>query len=201
MPENQGRSRDKRFLDRVFTPEEQDLIRGTGQSADAVLWALWAGKEGAYKALNKQAPFISAVPRRYKVVFAEKNPTAFYCKAGPGEFPAVVETPVENVFLRIRFTPCYVHCLAMTAPVMQEKKVVFRVIKRYNSQDVPSDLHREARTLLSAMLNVSPALVEIHRTRTPMGYGPPHVVADGRLADVDISLSHDGIYGAVAVCH
>ena len=47
-----GRSRDTRFLARVFTEEERDTIL-SASDPDRWLWIHWAGKEAIYKSVSK----------------------------------------------------------------------------------------------------------------------------------------------------
>lgn len=66
-PGNPGKSGDDRFCARVFTAEERALITGA-PSPDALLWALWAAKEAAYKAVSRGDPAVCSIPRQYRVV-------------------------------------------------------------------------------------------------------------------------------------
>ncbi|MBN2439510.1 MAG: 4-phosphopantetheinyl transferase family protein [Deltaproteobacteria bacterium] len=66
-PGNPGKSMDGRFLGRVFTTEERALIAGSSRP-DALLWALWAAKEAAYKAVSRGNPAACSIPRQYRVV-------------------------------------------------------------------------------------------------------------------------------------
>lgn len=50
--EAQNKHLDKRFLERVFSPGEIRAIQGA-QNKDLFLWVLWAAKEAAYKACQK----------------------------------------------------------------------------------------------------------------------------------------------------
>lgn len=68
-PENQGKSGDGRFLARVFTDQEQEMI-ALAARPDTLLWSLWAAKEAAYKAISGGSPDLSSVPRRYPVHLA-----------------------------------------------------------------------------------------------------------------------------------
>lgn len=65
-PGNIGKSSDARFCGRVFTAEERDWIAGAALP-DALLWAIWAAKEAAYKAVSRDDPAVCSVPRRYKI--------------------------------------------------------------------------------------------------------------------------------------
>lgn len=51
-PGVRNKSQDKRFLERVFTPLEQQWILFNPQP-DRALWSLWAAKEATYKALAR----------------------------------------------------------------------------------------------------------------------------------------------------
>ncbi len=57
---------DRRFIARVFTPEEQERI-DRSESPDATLWMLWAAKEAAFKAVSKLKPGLSFTHRVYAV--------------------------------------------------------------------------------------------------------------------------------------
>ena len=51
-PRHRGKVRERRFLDRVFTPKEQRDI-GSSSEPDRALWIRWAGKEAAFKTVSK----------------------------------------------------------------------------------------------------------------------------------------------------
>jgi phosphopantetheine--protein transferase-like protein len=51
-PRHVGKARDRRFLERVFSPREQEEIRNA-DDPDRALWARWAGKEAAFKTVSK----------------------------------------------------------------------------------------------------------------------------------------------------
>ncbi|MBE0557548.1 MAG: 4'-phosphopantetheinyl transferase superfamily protein, partial [Proteobacteria bacterium] len=54
-PDNRGKSGDDRFLGRVFTAEERELI-ARAAAPNTLLWSLWAAKEAAYKAVSGDDP-------------------------------------------------------------------------------------------------------------------------------------------------
>lgn len=78
-----------RFLERVFTPKEQQCI---GMSAEE-LWVHWAAKEAAYKALKRLDPRLPFIPRKFE----------FY-----RERSVVVHGKYE-LYTRCRLGPDYVH--------------------------------------------------------------------------------------------
>ena len=67
-PDVRRKSQDTRFINRVFTQGEQEQIFGS-TNPDVMLWALWAGKESAYKIVSKSYPAVPSVPRAYNVSF------------------------------------------------------------------------------------------------------------------------------------
>jgi hypothetical protein len=80
-PGNRGKSRDERFLARVFTTDERELITRAA-APDTLLWVLWAAKEAAYKAVSGGDPAVCSIPRRYPVhietsaLFGNRDPLA-----------------------------------------------------------------------------------------------------------------------------
>jgi hypothetical protein len=51
-PRHTGKAGDERFLQRVFSEEEQEDIRSS-ENPDRALWIRWAGKEAAFKTISK----------------------------------------------------------------------------------------------------------------------------------------------------
>jgi phosphopantetheine--protein transferase-like protein len=51
-PRHRGKAGDTRFLERVFSKEEQADI-GSAHDSDEALWLRWAGKEAAFKTISK----------------------------------------------------------------------------------------------------------------------------------------------------
>lgn len=199
-PENRGKSRNRRFLERVFTPEEQAIIQGAAEP-DAILWAIWAGKEGAYKALSKQNASIPSIPKRYAVTFSEGDSQ----KGGRREeretdivLTGLVNTPVGAVSFRTVWTTGYVHCLAARGASLLDSRIIVTISEMGGESDPSLGLRREIIGRLASLLNTRPSDIEIRRLRTPQGYGPPYVLVKGEPAAIDISLSHDGAYGAAA---
>jgi phosphopantetheinyl transferase (holo-ACP synthase) len=198
-PENLDKSRNGRFLNRVFTPDEQELIGRMRKFPDAVLWALWAGKEGAYKAVIKNNPDISSSPKRYRVKFLDEDVEDFVDRSGGAALSGLIETPAGEVSFRTFFTPRYVHCLAMAGACLPDEMLTFQVLCLQDPSDLSAALRWEAAERIAALLGVSPSVISIRRTRTPQGYGPPRVLVAEQETSIDISLSHDGHYGAFAL--
>lgn len=201
-PENKGKSRDRRFLARVFTPEEQAVIK-EAIDPDAILWAIWAAKEGAYKALSKGDDLLPSIPRRYIVIFSGENQHLNDRRANADEEEIIltgeVHTPAGPVSFRTLWAAGYIHCLVI-ADAGNDTKIFEHVWDFKGDTDPSNELRQAARTSLASLLGVRPTDLEIRRLRTALGDGPPQVLLKGCPTDVDISLSHDGVYGAAAFC-
>jgi len=63
---NLNRSGQKRFLEKLFTPSEQQLI-ATSDMPDHMVWALWSIKESAYKVVNRSTGIRLYAPLLYEV--------------------------------------------------------------------------------------------------------------------------------------
>lgn len=96
--------RRKGYLEKVFTPAEQLLIR---QAADATImvWLLWSMKEAAYKIYNRQTQIRTYAPLKFICTLR--------CFEGQ---TAWGEVAYENhVFLTKAFiAACFIHTVAVT---------------------------------------------------------------------------------------
>lgn len=208
LPDNLEKIRDRRFLDRVFTDSERIFIEQYQEYGNDALWALWAAKESAYKALSKGTPDVPSTPRRYRVDFSvlapdgTKSSDGQVQKIGPNKdsiWTGIVKTPAENVFCQALLTPDYVHCLAVTGGCLQEKRMISQVLKWNEQQDPSVTLRRAAIQRIADTALLNPSAIEIKRHPTPKGLGPPRVFVHHQPSTIDISLSHDGRYGAFAL--
>jgi len=218
--DNQGKSRDDRFVGRVFTTEERDRIAGAS-CPDKILWALWAAKEAAYKAVSRNAPSIRSTPRRYSVVFDGWNPCRGIDHAehsagrggpdgrGKGEktdAPAISEgqltgrvlTPGGEVALRTIVTDDYVHALTVS-----REEDFAALIHRVDLLDAEKDtggasafVRRQLLSEIARRLECPLDDLEIRKERS--GPGAPGVFLQGRPLAAEVSLSHDGRFTAFA---
>ncbi|MDQ5986716.1 MAG: hypothetical protein CSYNP_02447 [Syntrophus sp. SKADARSKE-3] len=199
MPENRKKTGNRRFLNRVFTLEEQEAI-GRADRPDAMLWALWAGKEGAYKALCKLDPLVVSIPKLYQVRYLTQIETT---DAGP-RWSGIADTPGGPVALEVVLATDYVHCLAMAGGSTLHGRaingVTFQIIDVSDDADASIILRRAVAGHIAGRMKLAPSDIEIHRAQVEKGLGPPYVLIGGKPTDMDISLSHDGRYGAFAVC-
>lgn len=199
---NNRKSEDVRFIERVFTPAEKDLIFSSLRSdgPDQALWSLWACKEAAFKAVSKSGA-VSSSPLEYTVFL---NP-AGVANGKIRMFRGSVSTPAGILPLRLVRNSNYVHAVASTG-ADETINSVFWVVCNINlrrSEVTPhmqSMLVRRAVTMkLAKYINASPQDMEIvRRKRNGSGLGPPVLLVGGRESGIEISLSHDGLFLAYA---
>jgi phosphopantetheinyl transferase (holo-ACP synthase) len=200
-PQNMGKSRDTRFINRVFGHSERELI-STAENQDAFLWALWAGKEAAYKLVKKHEPSATSVPRLYKVSLDCAEGSVGVSSEGYA-LTGFVDTPYGRIEIKVLITSDYVHCIGTTSTLDKIDTVVWHVDRvspdSHVSPDYESAFVRKALKLrLSIYCNESPENIEIRRVKGPYGLGPPFVCINGEPAAIDVSLSHDGLMAAYA---
>jgi phosphopantetheinyl transferase (holo-ACP synthase) len=196
-----GKSRDTRFINRVFTPQEQELI-SRAENQDAVLWALWAGKETAYKLVKKHDPSATSVPRLYKVSL-DCVEESVGLSPGSDTLTGFVDSPYGRIEIKVFISSDYVHCIGTTSAPDEMDALVWHVDRMspdsQASPDYESIFVRKALKLrLSTYFDESPENIEIRRVKSSYGLGPPFVSINGEPAAIDVSLSHDGLLAAYA---
>jgi hypothetical protein len=200
-PHNTGKSRNTRFLNRVFTADEKrQIFNAAPVHPDIILWSLWAGKETAYKVISKDNPTVSSVPRLYEVSlfqgcdFKEQVSPSFSNTRCDG----FVDTPGNRVYIRVCIHRDYVHCIGNSCSAETLDSMVWHVDTVgpdiYPPMADSSVLVRVAlKKHLASHYNIRPEQIDIKREKTLKGgLGPPFIYLNGRQADIDISLSHDG---------
>jgi hypothetical protein len=193
------KSRDVRFVTRVFTENERTLISGAS-APDQMLWSLWAGKETAYKVMQKMNPGITAAPGRYGVTLREPE-----CIGTDGHLCArgVVDTPDGSVPVMVTRGTDYIHCIGTLDDESLLRSVIGRVGTLNDSHETPARISASVRAFakgaIARCMNCDQDAVSIVRSASERGFGPPIVYINDHKSDVDISLSHDGKFIAYAV--
>ena len=205
-----GKEQDRRFMDRVFTPEERARILDAAAPTIA-LWKTWAAKEAAYKVACKI---------REKVVFAHR---AFEVEPGAaGTLGHWAQVRFEDLDIRVRWeTACdYIHCVGQ----LVRHPGGDGAITPRSPRQVLSDIVHHGQTLGGTLMAAEQASVystasararlvarrlierwelqgaEVLRQWRDWGWSPPVVASQGEpLAGFDVSLSHDGRFVAAAV--
>lgn len=170
-----------------------------------MLWALWTGKEAAYKAIQKDQLDVTSIPRRYQVQFDRTEETELPASLLTGErrLRGTVATPRGNIKLETLITASYVHSLATSFAPSSGTRIVWQV-ERMPCDD-PSPAYESCyvraaakRHLAQYLPGSSPQDIDIRREQGPRGLGPPLVYLRDQVTAVDISLSHEGVFAAYA---
>lgn len=191
-PGNLGKSADGRFLGRVFTAEERDLIAGAARP-DILLWTLWAVKEAAYKAVSRNDPTVCSIPRRYRVALETEDSVGKAVRIA-----GKVITPRGELALRVAVAADYVH--ALTAGADEDIERLCQRIERLEGTESgvnPSAFVRGALLREIAHRLGCPA-GDLSVVKGPGGPGIPRVLFRGCLLAAEVSLSHDGRFVAFA---
>ncbi|MHB8909642.1 MAG: 4'-phosphopantetheinyl transferase superfamily protein [Syntrophales bacterium] len=195
-PENRGKSGDDRFLDRVFTAREREMI-AAARSPDTLLWSLWAAKEAAYKAVGGDDPSVCSIPRRYPVLIDGGEAAGTSTAAGSeGCLAGRVVTPLGEVVLRITVTDDYVHAVAAGSP-----SVLAGIIQRVDRIDRAEAAGDESPFVRGQLIReiarrLGCPVADLAVLKEPSVSDVPRVFLRGRPLGADISLSHDGRFAA-----
>jgi phosphopantetheinyl transferase (holo-ACP synthase) len=183
-PGNPGKSMDGRFCDRVLTVEERALLVGAEQP-DALLWAIWAAKEAAYKAISRDDPAVCSIPRQYHVVLDMGNGAGMVARLA-----GKVITPRGELALRVALTADRVHAVAAGSEAALD-----RLCGRVEGLDGAGDPSPFVRAGLireiARFLGCAAGDLSVVKDR-----GAPRMLFRGRLLAAEVSLSHDGRFVA-----
>jgi len=193
--ETVGKSEDLRFMERVFNSSEQRMVFNTVHP-DSILWALWAAKESAYKAVSKFNPVVGSAPKHYPVKLNSLN--------NNNVATGTVVSPIGPVVIKIEFHQDYVHCLGLFGPKSMFSTIVYSaepISKKDTGGKSTSEIESAAVRYLAAKrlasyLKMAVCDISIVRLKKNNQRMPPKVYAKGHPQPMDISLSHDGRFAA-----
>ena len=168
----------KRFLDKIFTVEEQQLIVNSVDS-NLTIWKLWAVKESAYKLLVQQG---------FKPEFAPKK---IICKKENDLFLASIWN--NNVIVN-----CRANTQMIYAQTISEKQKVINRFFRLDSiayQKQSNQLQLALKKKASEILKIDIQFIHLLKTSNNI----PRLTYKNALLPVNISITHHGYYGAYAL--
>lgn len=187
-PANVQKSGDSRFLKKILTDAEIEVVINA-ENSDEALWSIWACKETAYKVIKKTFPNAAFIPRKWQVSF---NRSQLECSEGE----VVIEGKV-GIFIRLFFNYDYIHCVGVNK--LAELDKIISGVEFLPEEDNPSLFSRlclEKRLAEHFLLDSNQ--IKIRRIKERGELQPPRTYIDGRETDIDISLSHDGRFVAYA---
>jgi len=179
----------------VFTIPEQRQI-AVAAEPDALMWALWAGKETAYKVIRKSHPDVASTPKRYEVTLSPPIPD----RTSIGS----VCTPRGLVAINVSFAEDHLHCIGATPSLAILEQAIWRVERFPPAENgIDQDPSIQVRAILirglAKLLHASPADINIRRMEDTYGWGPPIPYLNDKPTPFDLSLTHDGAFVAYAL--
>ena len=198
QPDTWQKSRDRRFVQRVFLPEEEARIYND-PDPDGCLWMFWAAKETAYKIFSKENPSISSSPLKYKTELLGEMSLPGY--SHDRHLTCTVTTLCGSAVVIIYTKRDYLHAFGSFGDGRMLGNMHLRVFRleeecgkkgRTDSVVVRNVL----RNYLGRYWNISPSCISVRREKNERGLGAPYIYINGKRAPADISLSHHGRYGA-----
>ena len=201
------------FLTRVFTKEEQSNILNSNNKPKT-LWAIWAAKEAAYKALKKQLPELIFSHNKFAV--EHETLIKLHDLTENNKITGILLYKDQLISIHWQCDPNSIHCIAVFLKnnkiFTNWEKINYNITE--NIENIPSLNYMKQyfteRELASIVLEKSLKTrfyakkflkscgfapnIEIIRTNN----GPPTLfIAKQQLINHEISLSHDGRYMAV----
>jgi len=169
-----------RFLDKVFTKEEQDLIFSS-KTPFKMVWLLWSMKESVYKVHVQQTS---------KRFF---NPKKLQCKL-TSETEGLIEINGNRFMTKSQVNTNFIHTVA---GLKNNKKMLSTTFK-LNGSSYPIQ-HKESYKKLIDKISKKWKLpsYDIHIKKNKAGI--PKLYLNSKELKIPFSISHHGYYGAYAV--
>lgn len=165
-----------RFLDKLFSSREQQLIRSSEDSF-LMVWRLWSMKEAAYKLYTQQNPSRFYNPKGFKCFFQNENGIVKF-----KDFKCIVKTQITSKYMlsEARFLDS-----EMTSKVIEFKDENSKI---------------QSKILKDALLNELSKTDQLSKTDFKFQkseFGIPTVLFNSEKTQ--LSLSHHGCFGAYAI--
>ena len=164
-----------RYLDKLFTTSEQELIRSS-DNATHMVWRLWSMKEAAYK------------------LYTQLNPSRFY---NPKAFKCFI---VDTSYVRYKSFRCEVNTqhtkdYIISVARLDNRQPLFNVIEFREPSHTAISLatQKQVIQLFSNQNNCAPKEVTFIKSE----FGIPFI--QYKSERYNVSLSHHGRFGAVAI--
>lgn len=186
-PETAPAARHRRFAARVCGAEELRAIE-TAASPNRALWAHWAAKESAFKALRKRLATLPFVPRHFAV--------RLQSGIDGGMLRAEVRAGSLCAAVEIQNARDHLHAVACAVPVAGEPLPApcWRIVSAVHVIGEPASASAAARAWLTRALGgdlrCPPGDLVI--SDPPHRGAPPIVRVRGVPVSIDVSLSHHG---------
>ena len=178
----EARNKSTRFMEKIFSPGETRAVQRSARPHTA-LWAFWAAKETAYKAISKAHPQADFSPKRFHAELSRSNGNTL---------KGMVETPYGRVAVNVHIFQGHLHCIGITGNPINLDTVLWGYQRMVHPPACPSTAVRAlALGHIARCCSLNPEDLEIRNNIHNYGTGPPVLYIKGEKAPIDISLSHD----------
>ncbi len=169
-----------RFLDKVFTKGEQELIFNA-KTPFKMVWMLWSMKESAYKM------YVQQISKRFF------NPKILHCKL-ISETEGIVEVNENEYITKSQINNDFIYTIAS---LKNDKKIWSTIFELTNNSY--SIQHKESYKKLIEMVSKKRKLPVkgIHIKKNKVGV--PKLFLNSKELKTSFSISHHGHYGAYAI--
>lgn len=168
----------QRFLDKIFTIEEQDIIKASIEPVTSI-WQLWAAKESAYKLWIQQGNQPCFSPQKIACTMIENK-----IKVSIQELNCEVLSVV---------TPSYIYTEALLEKACVTSNCFEMEDISYKAQSL--FVKEVLKQKLSEQLEIKVKHLSIKKSV----WGVPKLYYKSSLLPFHVSLSHHGNYGAYAI--
>lgn len=206
-----------RFLQRVFTKEEQASILANNDNNSTILWAIWAAKEAAYKACKKLLPDLIFSHNKFAV---ELNTLANLKTKNFDNNNIYGFLLYKNLLINLnwQYNTNFVHCTAIilnnNSCFNNWEKINYNIFENIENTPTVDEMkpyftERELATIFSETslktrffakkllkthgLNANIEILRYHN-QPPMLY-----LGNQQLTNYELSFSHDGNF--IAICY
>lgn len=215
-----------KFIERVFTLNEQLMIK-TSLYPTFITWLLWAAKEAAFKACQKNQLDLVFAHRKFEVIFNLKEFHLLFKLNDKQNYKFIGHISYERQRLKCLWTiyskpQSLIHCIAILNPynlhyeyslnnLNNDINVITDQIQYtifpINSKDYFTeslDTRKQAKQYL--INNGFDKKIEILRSKVTINgkyyKTPPKLFINNLpLNNIEISISHDHGFGAFVYCH
>ncbi len=173
-----SRWQEQRFLDKLFSTEEQDFILSDGKRFQNI-WRLWSMKESVYKMTCRADGLILL------------NPIVFNCFLSVATRGQVVFGNIVTSTLTV-IHPDYIQTTAFLKPNWTSEVVQ---LSHSDSRTQHKQSYQHAIKAYAILKTVSQNRVEIIKNKL----GVPQFYINGNLQQEQLSLTHHGHFGSFAI--
>lgn len=175
-----SRWREQRFLEKLFTAEEQTLIL-SGANRFENIWRFWSMKESGYKIMSR----------------ADKG-----LRFNPKNFKCDIKNATEGrvIFENKRFstrTEMHSGCLHTTAHSNSNWISQVFQLNLADAQSQHFEMHTHVRKAYSDLKQIPQNSISIAKD----GVGVPRLYVNDILQNEHLSITHHGLFGALAIAY